>query len=201
MNTNSPRRISLVPILKADSAIQNKVREIRNEEEVRKWMYTDHLISEEEHHAWLNHLKTDSKQIVFVILTEEQTPLGSVSVNALDRRHMKSDWAFYLTSTSRGGLGAALEFAFIDFAFDSLNLEKLNCEVIEGNDSVVKLHKKFGFTEEGFRRSSILKQGNRIGVHFLGILKTEWQTIRQSVYDKYKSRFEQFEFTIDFDPS
>ncbi|WP_158261059.1 MULTISPECIES: UDP-4-amino-4,6-dideoxy-N-acetyl-beta-L-altrosamine N-acetyltransferase [Pirellulaceae] len=198
MNNNSPRHISLIPILEVDSNIQSRVRDIRNEDAVRKWMYTDHFISEDEHLAWLDQLRIDSKQRVFVVLNEDNNPLGAVSVNALDRRHRKSDWAFYLTSTSRGGMGAALEFAFIDFVFDTLALEKLNCEVLEGNDSVVKLHKKFGFVEEGFRRSNIIKEGRRIGVHLLGLLNCEWRTSRQAIYDKYKSRFDQFTFSISF---
>jgi RimJ/RimL family protein N-acetyltransferase len=50
--------------------------------------------------------------------------------------------------SARGGLGAAIEASFIDFAFDTLGIEKLNCEVIEGNDTVVKLHKRFLFCDE-----------------------------------------------------
>ena len=38
-----------------------------------------------------------------------------------------------------------LEFFVIDYVFNELKLSKLNCEVIEHNDAVVRLHEKFGF--------------------------------------------------------
>jgi UDP-4-amino-4,6-dideoxy-N-acetyl-beta-L-altrosamine N-acetyltransferase len=133
-------------LVNLDTEAQMKVRDIRNEEGVRRWMYTDHAIGVNEHLSWINRLKTDDRQIVFVILAQE--PVGVVSVNAIDRHHRKADWAYYLTQTARGGLGSAVEFSFINFIFDSLDIDKLNCEVIAGNDAVVKLHKKFLFQEE-----------------------------------------------------
>ena len=57
-----------------------------------------------------------------------------------------------------------------------VDVQKLNCEVIEGNNPVVKLHKKFLFKDEGFRRSNIIKGEKRIGVHFLGLTKEDWIT-------------------------
>jgi UDP-4-amino-4,6-dideoxy-N-acetyl-beta-L-altrosamine N-acetyltransferase len=88
----------LVPLVNLDTEAQMKVRDIRNEEGVRRWMYTDHAIGVNEHLSWINRLKTDDRQIVFVILAQE--PVGVVSVNAIDRHHRKADWAYYLTQTA-----------------------------------------------------------------------------------------------------
>ena len=123
-----------------------------------------------------------------------------VSVNELDWRHRKADWAFYLTENERGGLGAALEFAFLDFVFDQLALEKLNCEVIEGNDAVIRMHKQFGFEEEGFRhlQTNIQKDGVRIGVHFLGLQKTAWMAARSTIRSHYEPILEKFSIEIEW---
>ncbi|HIG39236.1 MAG TPA: UDP-4-amino-4,6-dideoxy-N-acetyl-beta-L-altrosamine N-acetyltransferase, partial [Gammaproteobacteria bacterium] len=134
MTTPHPKVINLVLLTDLDTELQMKVREIRNEENIRKRMYTDHVIDTNEHLSWINGLKKDKNQIVFVVMDKEHTPLGVVSVNAIDRLHKKADWAFYLTENARGGLGSALEYSIINFIFDSLGIEKLNCEVIEGND-------------------------------------------------------------------
>jgi UDP-4-amino-4,6-dideoxy-N-acetyl-beta-L-altrosamine N-acetyltransferase len=200
MNATNPRVIELVLLTSLDTESQLKVREIRNEENVRKWMYTDHVISANEHLAWINRLKQDDRQIVFVVLNEERSPLGVVSVNAIDSLHKKADWAYYLTEAARGGLGSALEYSFIKFIFDTVGLEKLNCEVIEGNDTVVKLHKKFMFQEEGFRRSNILKNGIRIGVHLLGLTKEDWIAGNADIYEKYKGVFEKFSVSVRWRP-
>jgi UDP-4-amino-4,6-dideoxy-N-acetyl-beta-L-altrosamine N-acetyltransferase len=173
-----------------------KVRDIRNEEGVRRWMYTDHTIGANEHLKWINRLKNDDRQIVFVILDKENNPLGVVSVNAVDHDHKKADWAYYLTQNARGGLGSAVEFSFINFIFDSLGIQKLNCEVIAENDAVVKLHKKFLFQDEGFRRSNIIKDGRRIGVHFLGLTQEEWNSGKDQVYKRYSSILDKFPISI-----
>jgi len=173
------------------------VREIRNQKTVRSSMYTDHEIGLNEHLNWISKLKTDDRQIVFVVFGSNEKPLGVISVNAIDRLHKKADWAYYLDENERGGLGAVLEYNFLNFLFKELDLDKLNCEVIETNPAVVKLHKKFLFQEEGFRRSNIIKDNIRIGVHFLGITKEEWLKGSSSVYEKYSSIFDKYDVVID----
>ncbi len=198
MNRLTPKAINLVPLISLNTESQLKVREIRNEENIRKWMYTDHVIGTKEHLDWINRLKQDHRQIVFAVLNEERHPLGAVSVNSIDRLHKKADWLYYLTKTARGGLGSAIEFSFINFIFDTLKMDKLNCEVIEGNETVVKLHKKFLFQEEGFRRSNILKNGVRIGVHFLGLTKEDWLIGKIDIQNKYKKVFEKYAVSIQW---
>ena len=199
MNAESgPKAIRLAVLTQVDTDTQMRVREIRNETNVRKWMYTDHEIGANEHLGWINRLKKDDHRIVFVVLDDRQSPLGVVSVDAIDRNHNKADWAFYLSETSRGGLGSALELSVIDFVFEVLGLEKLNCEVIEGNDPVVKMHKGFLFREEGFRRSNVVKDGVRVGVHFLGLTKADWTAGREEVREKFKWVYDKFTVSIDW---
>lgn len=196
MTTTPARLIDLVTITTLDELAQMRVREIRNEPNVRKWMYTDHVISESEHLAWIEGLRSDPRQLVFVVLDQDRTTLGVVSVNAMDRRHRRADWAFYLTEQARGGLGSVLEFTILDFVFDTLGMEKLNCEVIEGNDPVVSLHKRFGFHEEGFRRSNVLKDGNRIGIHLLGMTVADWRAARPALRERLAEKLARFEVRI-----
>ena len=188
--------INLRKINLCTTAQQKAVRTIRNEPSIRNSMYTDHDISLDEHLNWVEKLKNDKTQIVFIILINDIAS-GVLSISALDLAHKKSDWAFYLTDKVRGGLGAALEFSLLNFAFDDLLLEKLNCEVLETNDVIVKLHKKFGFIEEGFKNSNIEKNGTRIGVYFLGITKDEWVSKRLYFQEKNKFMIEKFNIRIE----
>lgn len=61
------------------------------------------------------------------------------------------------------------------------DIEKLNCEVLETNPAVIKMHQKFGFELEGVRRKNILKDGSRIDVVLLGITKEEWKDKRPAL--------------------
>lgn len=197
MNAPHSTPTRLVPLTTLDQGLQMKIRDLRNEDEVRRWMYSDHIITEVEHLRWIENLRHDSRQLVFAVMEDGSTPLRVVSLNAIDRLHGKADWAYYLASSARGGLGSAIEFAFVDFFFNTLGFDKLNCEVIEGNSTVVKLHKKFQFQEEGFRRSNIVKHGVRLGVHFLGLTKSDWQEGRSEIYGKYKAVFKRHRVVID----
>lgn len=188
--------INLRKINLCTTAQQKAILNIRNEPSVRNSMYTDHHISLDEHLNWVEILKNDKTQIVFIILVNDIAS-GVLSISALDLVHKKSDWAFYLTDKVRGGLGTALEFSLLNFAFDDLLLEKLNCEVLETNDVIVKLHKKFGFIEEGFKNSNIEKNGTRIGVYFLGITKDEWVSKRLYFQEKNKFMIEKFNIRIE----
>ena len=95
--------------------------------------------------------------------------------------------------------GDTKRFKLINFVFDQLGLEKLNCEVIETNDSVVKLHKKFGFQEEGFRRENIVKNEQRIGVYFLGLTKSDWVVIKDTVLSQYGKVIDKFDIKIEYE--
>lgn len=175
---------------------KKEVRELRNLESVRRYMYTDHVISLSEHLAWIDRLDRDEKQVVFAVFVNNKVS-GVVSFNAFDRLHRKSDWAFYLGDNVRGGVGAALEYSFLNYAFDTLGLEKLNCEVLQTNQAVVKMHRKFGFRVEGFRRANIIKNDARVGVYLLGMLRAEWLLRRAELGLLYKAVFERFPVSIE----
>lgn len=190
-------RVILREITTCNDKQKKSVRDVRNQLGVREAMYTEHEISLDEHLGWMRRVESDKKQIVFIVFVDEVVS-GVVSVNAIDRLHKKSDWAFYLDESARGGLGAALEFSLINFVFEVLDIEKLNCEVIEKNEAVVKLHKKFGFIEEGFRRENIIKNGVRIGVFFLGLTKSDWKDCKSDVLKNYKKTIEKFEIEVEY---
>lgn len=173
------------------------LRDVRNEHGVRKWMYADHLIDVNEHLSWLAGLKQSSNKHAFAVLDDKGSPLGLVSLSSIDSKNKKADWAFYLAESARGGLGAAIEFHFLDFVFDILKIEKLNCEVIAGNDAVIKMHNKFLFEEEGIRRCNVIKYGTRKDVFLLGLAKGDWTAGRPLVYERYARIIDKFSISID----
>jgi RimJ/RimL family protein N-acetyltransferase len=75
-------------------------------------------------------------------------------------------------------------------------VDKLNCEVIEGNAAVVKLHEKFLFSKEGFRRSNVVKDGVRCGVYLWGLTGEDWLSGKASLFEKYRKFFDKFTVEI-----
>lgn len=171
-------------ILDVNKDLQLEVREWRNAESIRKYMYNAHEISIEEHLNWLLRLEKDYNNKIYIAFNRG-IPIAVVSLNNIDLKHGKSDWAFYLNpKISITGVGSVLEYEFLDFIFNNYKIEKLNCEVLSINPNTIKLHKKFGFFEEGIRRKNIVQNNNRIDVYLLGILKNEWEEKKRELRDK-----------------
>lgn len=165
----------------ASDEVRNRILQLRNQLNVRKFMYTDHEISAAEHQKWISSLAGNTKHQVFAVINESITA-GLVSLNNINEVHKSAEWAFYLDETLQGtGIGSRVEFKLLDYAFSEAGLEKLNCEVLETNPAVIKMHQKFGFEVEGVRRKNILKDGIRIDVYMLGITKNEWITRRPTL--------------------
>lgn len=163
-----------INILDTSPGVQARVRDLRNHIDVRRFMYSSHEISAEEHRNWLVSLVDNARQRVFVAFLDDRVA-GIVSLNGISATHHTADWAFYLDPALQGqGLGSLVEFWLLDHAFGAAGLEKLNCEVLESNGAVVKMHQKFGFVIEGVRRRNVEKDGMRVDVVLLGITGDEW---------------------------
>lgn len=199
MSSEEKTKFLLRDIVICTTEQQLQVLEIRNQKSIRQSMYMDHLIKTNEHLNWISCLADDKRQKVFVVLENGIKPVGVVSINAIDELHKKTDWAFYLDENERGGLGAALEFTMLNYVFEELNLKKLNCEVLETNPTVVRMHKKFGFCEEGFRRSNIEKDRSRVGVHFLGLTQEEWKNNKETVHSAIAKIIDRFSISFDLE--
>lgn len=121
----------------------------RNSDRVRSNMYNDHVISQEEHDAWFSRALIDANATYLVFLHEAK-PIGFASFTNISVAHSRCHWAFYLGEVDvPRGCGSVMEFFALDYAFHTLKIRKLCCEVFAFNGGVIKLHEKFGFVQEG----------------------------------------------------
>ena len=74
------------------------------------------------------------------------------------------------------GYGAQALRMLLRFAFAELNLFRLTASVPEYNEAAIALLKKFGFTQEVCRRSSLERDGRRWDLYIFGLLQDEWQS-------------------------
>ena len=182
--------MKFINILDLDNTKRMEVREWRNHDDIRKNMYSDTFISEDEHISWLTELKKNFTSRVYIAHHKNST-IGLASLNMIDYKNLSSHWAFYLNPNylSQKGLGTLLEYHFLNYVFDNYPIEKLNCEVLDFNSSVIKMHQKFGFSIEGILRKNVIKNNQRVDVYCLGICKEEWATKKDS-FTKIINRLE-----------
>lgn len=152
----------------------------RNEPLTRKNMYNTDIISLDEHLNWWAEIKK-SKRHRYFICEVSHKPEGVVAFNDINEKNRHSFWAFYSSPVATKGIGAKMEYLALEYAFEILNLNKLSCEVLDYNISVVNLHKKFGFVQEGFFRNHHFYENEHHGIYRLGIMKDEWEEKKAEV--------------------
>lgn len=146
----------------------------RNSERVRSNMYNDHLISQQEHDAWFARALVDAGAS-YLLFLHENRPIGFASFTNISMVHERCYWAFYLGETDvPRGCGSVMELFALDYAFLTLKIRKLCCEVFTFNGGVIKLHEKFGFKQEGRFVEHYRKNGKYEDIVCLAKFSTSW---------------------------
>ena len=155
----------------------------RNEPATRVNMYTQHEISTNEHATWWakTRIKENDKYFMYEI---DGIPSGISAFTGIDHHSETSAWAFYASPTAPRGTGSKMEYLMLQYAFEKLKLQKLYCEVLAFNASVIKLHQKFGFKIEGIFRNQYKAPTGFVDIYRLGILSSEWQEIHPIMHAK-----------------
>ncbi len=151
----------------------------RNAPHVAAYMYSDHLIGQDEHDRWFARALAASDRRYWIIERDGEG-VGLANLTRIDLVNRKCDWAYYLgeTSTRGQGIGAGVEYIVLQHVFGPLGLNKLCCEVFLDNEAVWKLHESFGFTREALYREHIFRDGGFKDVVGLGILARDWVAVR-----------------------
>ena len=147
-------------------------------------MFSQHEITWDEHQAWFYRMQVDHTKRWFLYLNENNEPSGVVYFTALDPAQRSAFWGFYASPDAIPGTGLRMEFDALSKSFGDLGLYKLNCEVLASNKSVINMHKKVGFTEEGCFREHFFEGEKRVDVIRLGMLASEWPQNRVVLVSK-----------------
>ncbi|MFN8448131.1 MAG: GNAT family protein [Anaerolineae bacterium] len=74
----------------------------------------------------------------------------------------------------RQGYGTEAMRLVLGFAFNELNLHRLQLSVFAYNEAAIRLYEKLGFTREGAFREYLLRDGKRCDMLLYGLLASEW---------------------------
>ena len=174
-------RAPVVVLRALDTGDRARVLAWRNQPEIAAWMYSDHVISPDEHARWFAAALVDTNRRYWVIEADGR-PVGLANLYDLAPEHGRCAWAYYLAdpSTRGQGIGAFVEYWVIEHVFTALGLGKLWCEVLIGNEAVWRLHEGFGFRREALFRQHVKKAGVPADVVGLGLLAADWSAHREA---------------------
>jgi RimJ/RimL family protein N-acetyltransferase len=101
--------------------------------------------------------------------------LGSVILHSFEWEHRRCEVGYWLVRAARArGLGSRTVSRTLSWAFDTLDLLRIEMTTTPDNLAVSALARRLGFTQEGVLRRRNVERGNRVDVVFFGVLREEW---------------------------
>lgn len=151
-----------------------------NDSQVRETLFlafpVDPLKSQEKISQQINNRET----IIFIIAAKDSDePVGQVALFRLD--WVSRAAVFYLALLDPAqwskGYGREATQLMIDYAFETLNLNRIQLHVFAGNTAAIKIYQKVGFVKEGILREAMFHHDCYCDFWVMGILRSDWLKI------------------------
>jgi UDP-4-amino-4,6-dideoxy-N-acetyl-beta-L-altrosamine N-acetyltransferase len=153
----------------------------RNSERIRKNMYSDHMISMDQHREWFRRIMID-KSTVCKIFEYEGQPLGVVNFTDFDNKNDRCSWGIYIgESNAPKKSGMAMGYLALQYIFETLNIRKLCAEVFAFNNKSTNYHRKLGFSEEGRFLKHVYKDGVYHDIITFAHFQNRWIEIKDEL--------------------
>ena len=153
----------------------------RNESFVRKnFIYQDDF-TKEGHLTWY-HEQILTKNVYQFIISNiaENKDIGSIYLRDIDLLNQKAEYGIFIGESDFLGKGIGTEAGrqLLDFAFNTLGLNKVYLRAFSFNKQAITSYEKIGFKVDGVFRDDVYINGTFQDIVFMSILKGEF-------YEKY----------------
>ncbi|TSC69945.1 MAG: GCN5-like N-acetyltransferase [Parcubacteria group bacterium Gr01-1014_46] len=155
-----------------------------NDPDVRQFVASIFPTTQKFEEDWVDGLGKDKDNIVVVIETKEGKPIGLMGLHRID-------WVNRLATTGAligdkeywgKGFGTDAKMALLDYAFNTLNLNRINSDVIAFNERSLNYSLHCGYQVEGRKRQAMFRHGKYWDRIELGLLREEWLPL----WEKYR---------------
>lgn len=161
--------------LRADVDLTNYFKGI-NDKELTKYLEAGkrrHTVKDLQ--DYINKMNTSENHRLFgIFLNGTSEHLGNITLDNIDMGNRKSEVGIFLWSYHGRGYATEAINLLVDYAFTSLNLNKLYAGVVVQNHASVVLFKKCGFEEEGILKMEFLKDNDYYDVIRFGLQKSRF---------------------------
>lgn len=128
----------------------------------------------------INYIKDSIENDLYnfaIVLKSNNKVIGSTQISNISYTHKTAGGGIWINEKYHGfGYGTEAWGARIKYAFETLNLRRLENGYFKGNEASYKMQAKFGYKNEGIRRKKFISQstGNIEDEYITGLLKEEW---------------------------
>lgn len=132
---------------------------------------------------WLEERQIATNTFLFAMrLLDNDDLLGYVELDEILWTHQVGGVSIGIGDPTHWGKGygyEAMQLA-LAFAFNELNLHRVQLTVFSYNKRAMALYEKLGFQREGVYREFLQRNGKRHDMYLYGLLRREWKVHHQS---------------------
>lgn len=114
-----------------------------------------------------------SGERTFIIQTREAKPVGMLALVGIDKHHQCAELGRVFVDpghTGEGYAGDAVK-AIVKFAFEEMNLHRLEAKTLADNERAIRCYEQCGFIKEGLLRAAAWKGGQFRDVVVMGVVR------------------------------
>jgi RimJ/RimL family protein N-acetyltransferase len=156
-----------------------------NDPEVRQYLVMYEPMSQAQEERWFEARLERENDFLFTIEAliegdqadaDEWVHIGNVGLHRVDWKNRTAVFGIVLGEKAYWGRGYGTDATrtMLRFAFQELNLHRVELEVFEFNPRAARCYEKAGFRHEGTRRQALFRDGRYHDVHRMAILQPEF---------------------------
>ena len=156
-----------------------------NDREVTHFLAMRYPISLLAEEAWLRDLASQPmsfERAFFAIETKDGEHIGNTNLFDVQPRDRHAELGIMIGEKRywSSGCGSDAVRTLVDYAFDEMNLRRVQLLTYEFNHRAYAAYRKCGFVEEGRRRQALFRDGVYHDFIVMGALRGERETVRDA---------------------
>lgn len=150
-----------------------------NDPEIQSYILMYRPMSTADEERWFEDLPNRKDDFVFALealVDDRWVHIGSIGLHHIDWKDSTCTFGIALGEKEywSRGYGTKATRAILRYAFDELNLHRVELEVFEYNPRAIRCYEKAGFRHEGVRRQVHFHKGQYHDALRMGILRDEF---------------------------
>jgi len=129
----------------------------------------------DEEYEWYERRRSDPDSLMWAIETVDGRLVGSTELR-LEPARRKAEFGIVIGDKGswNGGLGTEALRLVLAYAFDELELNRVELTTAEDNGRAIRSYEKVGFVREGLKRQDRMVDGKFGNTLMMSILREEW---------------------------
>jgi RimJ/RimL family protein N-acetyltransferase len=148
-----------------------------NDRDTALWNAPYHPVSEGDHRSWSGAIAAATDRVFFVIRRNgDDRTIGACQLHSIHPVHRTAELQTRIGEVGDRGQGFGTEAVrlLLKFAFEDLNLHRVQLQVFASNAAALRVYEKAGFVREGTLRQAAHIGGQYVDVVVMGILREDY---------------------------